>query len=71
MNDYCECGLAEEDPLHNAWHKIKDHDYVFKLNKYAREKAFDDMLRKRGTPGRQTKNVPDVQERENTLWPGQ
>lgn len=26
MNDYCYCGLAEEDPMHRSWHAIYEHN---------------------------------------------
>jgi len=65
----CDCGLYAEDPLHDAYHRIKEHnDYAFARSKAAREKEFDKLLEQTGRSPTKKRPVPDVQRREGSLW---
>lgn len=42
MDDYCVCGMAEEDPLHYGWHSIYEINLdVFGRETIRRHKVFD------------------------------
>lgn len=41
-DDYCKCGMAEEDPMHSGWHHLYEWNLdVFKRETIQRHKAFD------------------------------
>lgn len=65
----CDCGLYAEDPLHDAYHRIKEHnDYAFARQKAVREKEFDKLLEQRGGLPAKGKAMPSVPGREGALW---
>jgi len=42
MDEYCICGMADEDPLHYGWHKIYEINLdVFQRETIRRHKVFD------------------------------
>jgi hypothetical protein len=43
-DDYCICGMAEEDPLHYGWHRIYDWNMgIFQRETIRRHKVFDEI----------------------------
>jgi len=65
----CDCGLHQEDPLHDAYHRIKEHnDYAFARQRAVREKEFDKLLEQTGRSPAKKRPMPDVQRREGSLW---
>ena len=65
----CDCGLYPEDPLHDPYHRIKEHnDYAFARQKAVREKEFDKLLEQRGRSGVKGRAVSGVPGSEGSLW---
>lgn len=65
----CDCGLYAEDPLHEPYHRIKEHnDYAFARQKAIREKEFDKLLEQSGRLHSKGKAMPGMQGREGSLW---
>lgn len=42
---WCHCGVAENDPNHDGWHKLLDWNAtIFDRERFRREREFDESL---------------------------
>jgi len=56
--DYCLCGMADEDPLHYGWHRIYEINLdVFGRETIRRHKVFDKLYGHEIKPKQAT--IPD------------
>ena len=45
MSDYCECGMANNDPDHGSWHGVLVWNaYVFERARLKKQEEFDEKL---------------------------